>query len=237
MQVDKQVFLQKAKQEARNQTELSNADHSFYLSIPTNKLTSSHTHSTLPAAKAAQPPQDVYSPRPTGSIHPARSRALVYPFPFLCLTYLTISSYWILFPITIVMVLTGVLRHYATIMLASTPKPSTLPALREQRSLLRGINLRNNHAQLSPTSFQSRRAYLTDAYKEGAFLKDPANRGKGAANPMSDPAAMEGMMGAMKGNMMMMIPQSVIMGWINAFFAGFVICMAFLLSLSFVCIG
>lgn len=45
---------------------------------------------------------------------------------------------------------------------------------------------------------------------------------------MSDPAAMEGIMGAMKGNMMMMIPQTVIMGWINAFFAGFVVCMALL---------
>ena len=40
---------------------------------------------------------------------------------------------------------------------------------------------------------------------------------------MTDPAAMEGMMGMMKGNMAMMIPQTLIMGWINAFFAGFVI--------------
>jgi hypothetical protein len=40
---------------------------------------------------------------------------------------------------------------------------------------------------------------------------------------MSDPAAMEGMMGMMKGNMAMMIPQTLIMGWINAFFSGFVI--------------
>ena len=43
---------------------------------------------------------------------------------------------------------------------------------------------------------------------------------------MTDPAAMEGMMGMMKGNMAMMIPQTVIMGWINAFFAGFVISMS-----------
>ena len=41
---------------------------------------------------------------------------------------------------------------------------------------------------------------------------------------MTDPAAMEGMMGMMKGNMMMMVPQSLIMGWIQAFFSGFVVC-------------
>ena len=40
---------------------------------------------------------------------------------------------------------------------------------------------------------------------------------------MTDPAAMEGMMGMMKGNMAMMIPQTLIMGWINAFFVGYVI--------------
>lgn len=62
------------------------------------------------------------------------------------------------------------------------------------------------------------------AYKEGTFLKDPENRGKPAANPMTDPAAMEGMMGMMKGNMAMMVPQTLIMGWINAFFSGFVVC-------------
>lgn len=63
------------------------------------------------------------------------------------------------------------------------------------------------------------------AYKDGTFLKDPENRGKPQGNPMTDPAAMEGMMGMMKGNMAMMIPQTVIMSWINAFFAGFVISM------------
>ncbi|MCJ1386633.1 ER membrane complex subunit 3 [Xylographa soralifera] len=131
--------------------------------------------------------------------------------------------YWILFPITIVMVLTGVLRHYATTLLATTPKKLLLPTIREQRSLLRGINLRTNAPQLSGPSFNARKNYLVQGYKDGIFLKDPENRGKAPANPMTDPAAMEGMMGMMKGNMMMMIPQTVIMGWINAFFAGFVI--------------
>ncbi|KAL9063772.1 MAG: hypothetical protein Q9161_009284 [Pseudevernia consocians] len=131
--------------------------------------------------------------------------------------------YWILFPISIVMILTGVLRHYATVLLQTTPKKPELPALREQRSLLRGINLRSNCSTISPVAFASRKQYLVFAYKDGTFLKDPENRGKPAGNPMTDPAAMEGMMGMMKGNMAMMIPQTLIMGWINAFFAGFVI--------------
>ena len=108
---------------------------------------------------------------------------------------------------------------------AATPKPATAFAVREQRSLLRGMNLRINHAQLSRQSFAARKDYLVQGYKNGKFLKDPENRGKAPANPMTDPAAMEGMMGMMKGNMMMMIPQTLIMSWINAFFAGFVISM------------
>ena len=147
-------------------------------------------------------------------------RALI---PATRLTFL--YSYWILFPISIVMVLTGVLRHYATILLQPTPKKLTLPALREQRQLLHGINLRTNYSALSLPSFLARKNTLVTAYKNGDFLKDPDSRGKPAGNPMTDPAAMEGMMGMMKGNMAMMIPQTLIMGWINAFFAGFVISM------------
>lgn len=64
---------------------------------------------------------------------------------------------------------------------------------------------------------------MVQAYQEGKFLAEPEMRGKPRPNPMSDPAAMEGMMGMMKGQMTMMIPQTLIMGWINAFFSGFVI--------------
>lgn len=108
-------------------------------------------------------------------------------------------------------------------LLQTTPKKQELPALREQRSLLKGVSLRSNCSAISASAFASRKTYLVSAYKDGTFLKDPDSRGKPAANPMTDPAAMEGMMGMMKGNMAMMIPQTLIMGWINAFFAGFVI--------------
>src|SRR5271154_1190980 len=107
-------------------------------------------------------------------------------------------SYWILLPITIVMILTGVLRHYATILLATPPKPaSTTLEARERQSIMRGISLRNNaSAALSTSSFLSRKEYFVDSYKKGAFLKGgPQSRGQQAPNPMTDPAAMEGMMG------------------------------------------
>lgn len=105
-------------------------------------------------------------------------------------------------------------------------KPPATPAeARERLAFWRGVNLRNNHmTALTTASFAPHRDYLVDSYKRGAFLRGgPESRGQGQANPMSDPAAMEGMMSMMKGNMMMMIPQTLIMSWINAFFAGFVI--------------
>lgn len=108
-------------------------------------------------------------------------------------------------------------------LLQTTPKKQDLPKIRQQRSLVRGVNLRTNANVLSPSSFQARKSYMVQAYQEGKFLADPESRGKPRPNPMSDPAAMEGMMGMMKGNMAMMVPQSLIMGWINAFFSGFVI--------------
>lgn len=104
--------------------------------------------------------------------------------------------------------------------------PSTLAESRERLALLRGVNLRNNACSvLDRESFEMRKNYMVTGFRNGAFLKDPNNRGQPPANPMTDPAGMEAMMGMLKGNMMMMIPQTLIMSWINAFFSGFVICM------------
>ncbi|CAJ2513481.1 Uu.00g016000.m01.CDS01 [Anthostomella pinea] len=131
--------------------------------------------------------------------------------------------YWILFPITVVMVLTGILRHYATVLMATSPKKLDQKTMREQRSMLHGVATRSNFHVLSGPSFRARRDYLTNAYETGAFLKSPDQRGQPPPNPMTDPGAMDGMMGMMKNNMAMMIPNTLIMSWINAFFSGFVI--------------
>ncbi|RYP56921.1 hypothetical protein DL769_009828 [Monosporascus sp. CRB-8-3] len=131
--------------------------------------------------------------------------------------------YWILVPITVVMVLTGILRHYASVLMASPPKKVDRNTMKEQRSMLHGVAVRSNYHVLSEPSFRVRRDHLTNAYETGAYLKNPDQRGQPPPNPMTDPGAMDGMMGMMKNNMAMMIPNTLIMSWINAFFSGFVI--------------
>lgn len=136
---------------------------------------------------------------------------------------------WVLLPITLVMLLVGILRHYAMQLLHTDPKPISLTALREQRILLRANCFRSNGHFLNPTRFENRRQVLIQALESGAYLSDhevskpPGTEDAPALPPNPLEAAnMDGMMDGMKKQMVMMIPQTVIMGWINAFFFGFV---------------
>jgi hypothetical protein len=124
------------------------------------------------------------------------------------------------------MVLTGVLRHYVSVLMATAPKKQDEKAMREQRYLARGVALRSNHHVLSQKAFESRRDVLTTNYEAGTYLKEPDRKGQPPANPLSDPSAMDGMMGMMKNNMAMIVPNTLIMSWINAFFSGYVISMS-----------
>ncbi|KAJ1984638.1 hypothetical protein H4R34_000541 [Dimargaris verticillata] len=131
---------------------------------------------------------------------------------------------WVLIPITIVMVLVGVVRHQITLLLGGRPKPPTPLALRETKALARGNILSRNHNHIPYSSFKIRKEYLCQAFEQGKFLKNPAEKDNGSvANPLTDPAGMEMMMENMKKSMFSIIPQTVIMGWINFFFSGFVL--------------
>lgn len=116
----------------------------------------------------------------------------------------------------------------------SDPKKTDKKTMREQRNLLRGISLRSNANHIPLSSYLARKDYLVAKYHEGAYLKDPENMGKAPPNPMTDPNGMDQMMNMVKGNMMSIVPQTLIMGWVNAFFSGYVIrkrlsCLWFLL--------
>ncbi|KAI8391420.1 integral membrane protein DUF106-domain-containing protein [Radiomyces spectabilis] len=124
----------------------------------------------------------------------------------------------------IVMVLVGVLRHQITMLITGAPKKPQLKAIKESKALLRGMRLRLFGNSIPQHAFASRKTYLAQAYEQGKYLKNPdaAKEGPVAPNPM-DPEMMEGMMEGMKKQMMNMVPQMVIMGWINFFFQGFVV--------------
>lgn len=79
-----------------------------------------------------------------------------------------------------------------------------------------------------PSFYRAISQNLSSSFVAGTFLKDgPRDPDAPAAssmpNPLTDPGAMEGMMDGMKKQMVMMVPQMLIMGWISFFFEGFVL--------------
>jgi len=146
---------------------------------------------------------------------------------------------WVLFPITLVMILVGILRHYVVLLLQSQPKKLPPAAIREQRALTRSQILRATatNSPIPPSHYNAISQHLSASYEAGVYLKDgpPASDAPTAPpNPLSDPATMDGMMAGMKTQIVMMVPQMVIMGWINFFFQGFILIkLPFPLTLGF----
>lgn len=134
-----------------------------------------------------------------------------------------------LLPITVVILLVGLLRHNIIMLMNSPPKKIGALQLREQRIMARSGALRTNHAQIPPSAFVAKRQQLLEDLGSGKFLSEPPKpppadgQPEMPPNPLSDPSAMEGMMEPMKKSMVMMIPQQLIMGWISFFFSGFVV--------------
>ncbi|CEI93761.1 hypothetical protein RMCBS344292_07988 [Rhizopus microsporus] len=132
---------------------------------------------------------------------------------------------WVLIPIMIVMVLVGILRHHITMLITGTPKTPQPKAIRESKALLRALRLRTFGNAIPQQAFEDRKNYLANAFDRGEYLKNPApSKETGAPpNPMTDPDMMEGMMDGLKKQLTNMVPQMIIMGWINFFFQGFVV--------------
>ena len=98
-----------------------------------------------------------------------------------------------------------------------------------RRAIVRSNILRISatHSPIPPPFYTAISHHLSEAFAAGTYLKDgPPTTGEGPTpppNPLTDPGAMDGMMAGMKTQMVMMVPQMVIMAWINFFFQGFVL--------------
>ena len=130
---------------------------------------------------------------------------------------------WVLVPILAIMLLVGMLRHNLTLLFTHTPRAPSRLHLREQRVLQRTALLRSHATTIPTASFHARRRHFMEAFTEGSYLRDPARKDAPPPNPMTDPGGMDTMMDGMKRNMMNVIPQTIIMGWITYFFSGFIL--------------
>jgi len=122
---------------------------------------------------------------------------------------------WVLIPVVVVMVLVGLLRDKATRLLRSVT-PAKLTSIRETQILKRAQMLRMNYKYIPSDAFYARRNLLAKDYLTQAEKKNPMD----AMAQMQDPNMMQNMM---KQNMVMMVPQMAMMGWVSYFFAGFVV--------------
>jgi hypothetical protein len=80
---------------------------------------------------------------------------------------------------------------------------------------------------LPPAAYTAMSTSISSALRAGAYVKpkdaEEAEPSNAMGNPLMDPTQMEGMMDGLKKQAVMMIPNMVIMQWINTFFSGFVL--------------
>jgi hypothetical protein len=138
--------------------------------------------------------------------------------------------YWVLLPICMVMVMQGILRQYVSILLRDDKRPGasrlgpSKSSLLEQTAnallLRRSARLRSTAKYLNSASFKMRKKYLSSAFEEAPKPEEADANDPAAAMGGGDPMAM---MGMMKQNMLMVVPNMILMGWVSYFFSGFVL--------------
>nr|CAG4644206.1 EOG090X0B72 [Lepidurus arcticus] len=122
---------------------------------------------------------------------------------------------WVFLPIVMITFLTGILRHYVSILISSQKKVE-LQQVQDSQAMMRARVLRENGKYLPKNAFLMRRYFFNS--EESGYFKTQ-KRTPAASNPMTDPSMMTEML---KGNVTNVLPMIVIGGWINWAFSGFV---------------
>ncbi|KAK3101990.1 hypothetical protein FSP39_007956 [Pinctada imbricata] len=121
---------------------------------------------------------------------------------------------WVFLPIVIITFLTGIIRHYVTILLTSEKK-TELQQVTDSHALIRSRILRENGKYIPKQGFLMRKSFFNNT--ETGYFKTE-KRESTAKNPMTDPSMMTDML---KGNVTNVLPMIIIGGWINWAFSGF----------------
>ncbi|CAA0826479.1 Protein of unknown function DUF106-transmembrane [Striga hermonthica] len=124
---------------------------------------------------------------------------------------------WVLIPLSVVMVLIGILRYFVSKLMRSDQTPD-LKIVKEGQLIIRARNLRAAANFIPARSFRARKHYYSN--EEDGLLHVPKGQGQNPqAQMFSDPNMA---MDMMKKNLSMIIPQTLTFAWVNFFFSGFV---------------
>lgn len=125
---------------------------------------------------------------------------------------------WVLIPLSVVMVLIGILRYFVSKIMRTFQTPDG-KIVKEGQVIIRARNLRSSADFIPPKSFRARRVYYSN--EENGILYVPKGQAQNAqaAQMFSDPNMA---MDMMKKNLSMIIPQTLTFAWVNFFFSGFV---------------
>ncbi|KAF3451823.1 hypothetical protein FNV43_RR07919 [Rhamnella rubrinervis] len=124
---------------------------------------------------------------------------------------------WVLIPLSVVMVLIGVLRYFVSKLMRSNQVPDP-KIVKEGQVIVRARNLRVGANFIPPKSYRARKFYYSN--EENGLLHVPKGQAQNPqAQMFSDPNMA---MDMMKKNLSMIIPQTLTFAWVNFFFSGFV---------------
>ncbi|KAK6458459.1 integral membrane protein DUF106-domain-containing protein [Scheffersomyces xylosifermentans] len=132
-------------------------------------------------------------------------------------------KYWVLLPISFVMVFIGLLRSNITFLLQAPPKLEGFKAVREKQFLRRAASFKTNNQVLTEEEFEVRKQYFIEKLNSTDFYAKIEDSNQDPMSQLTDPGMNDALMNMAKGNVMNFIPQTVIMAWVNYFFAGFVV--------------
>lgn len=125
---------------------------------------------------------------------------------------------FVLLPLILLVFLFGILRHNAAVLLKGAPKAGDQEQVKQRNILQRSKLLRMNGKHIPLTAFAMRRHHFIN--ETDGVLNQKIDSQANMMAMMSDPDMMQNML---RGNVLQMLPQLLLMGLINQFFQGFLL--------------
>ena len=139
---------------------------------------------------------------------------------------------WVVLPLFVVMVITGLLRHAVGQWMQGAKKKTPLVFMRTQNTLKQTMRIRSfSHHYISTFAWHARRQHVIQYLQEqaewvedyDAKMKEGADGEGGADDDDPMAAMMNNPMSMMQGNMVFMVQNMVMMQGIQHFFSGFIL--------------